>query len=121
MVNLPWAQNGCTTMVSSIHDVTRNVHRRGCPVISLLYYIETAKFVQNVVFMSQVVQPLTTPVTFFSVEINGAKRATEKMPPWLRRAPFDVTHPATESERPRGPLAVRTHEMSQNFVPSFRL
>ena len=40
------------------------------------------------------------------------------MPPWLRRTPFDVTHPARESEQPRGPLAVRTHEMS-HFCAQF--
>ena len=40
------------------------------------------------------------------------------MPSWLRRTPFDVTHPARESEQPRGPLAVRTHEMS-HFCAQF--
>ena len=61
-------------MVSAIYDVTRDIHRRSCPVISLLQCIETVEFVQNVVFVSQVVQPLTTPATFFSVEIDGTKR-----------------------------------------------
>ena len=61
----PATQNGCTTVVSTVYNETRNVHRRGCPVISLLQCMETGKFVQNVVFMSQVVQPLTTPITFF--------------------------------------------------------
>ena len=73
MINLPRAQNGCTTMVSTAHNVSKEVHRRGCPVISLLQCRETGKLVQNVVYVSQVVQALTTPATFFSVEINSAK------------------------------------------------
>ena len=55
-------------MVSTLHSVTKDVHRRRRPVISLLQCIETGEFVQIVVLVSQVVQPLTTPVTFFSVE-----------------------------------------------------
>ena len=42
--------------------------------------IETGMVVQNVVFVSQVVQPLAVPNTFFSVEIDGAQRATETIP-----------------------------------------
>ena len=61
-------------MISTIHNVTRNVHRRSRPVISLLQCIEAREFVQNVVFVSQIVQPLTTPVTIFSV---GAKEPQE--------------------------------------------
>ena len=60
----PRAQHGCTTMVSTVHNVTRDVHRQ-C--------IKTGKLVQDVVFMSQIVQPLTTPLTFVSVKIDGAK------------------------------------------------
>ena len=60
-------------MVSTLHSVTRDVHRRSRPVISLLQCIETGELVQIVVLVLQVVQPLTTPVTFFSVEIDRAK------------------------------------------------
>ena len=77
MVNLPWAQNGCSTMISAIHDIARNVHRRSCPGVSLLQSVETNVLMQNVVFVSQVVQLLTTPVTFFSVEIDGEEEPRE--------------------------------------------
>ena len=66
MINLPRAQNGCTTMVL-------DVHRRNRPVISLLQWIEAGELVQNVVYVSQIVQALTTPAFFFSVKINRAK------------------------------------------------
>ena len=73
VINLPWAQHGCSTVVSTINNISRDVRRRSRPVISLLYCTETEKVVQNVVFMSQVVQPHTTPATLFSVEIKGTK------------------------------------------------
>ena len=67
-------------------------------IAEVVQSIETGVVVQDVVFVSQIFQPLTTPVTFLSVDINGAK----------------------ESEQPRGPLAVRTHEISQIVVSSLR-
>ena len=66
-------------MVSAIYDVARDVHRRSRPVISLLQCIGTGEFVQNVVFVSKVVQPLTTTVTFFSVEIDGTKEPRSRL------------------------------------------
>ena len=36
------------------------------PVVGLLQSVETKKVVQNVVFVLQVVQPLTAPITFFT-------------------------------------------------------
>ena len=53
-------------VVITIHNVTRKVHCRGRPIVSLLQSIETGIFVQNVVFVSQAVQPLAAPNTFRS-------------------------------------------------------
>ena len=44
------------------------------------------------------------------------------MPPWRRRASFDVTHPARESENLRCPIVVRTNDFffskfSAQFAP----
>ena len=60
-------------MVSAIHNATGDVHRRSCPVISLSQCIETGEFLLNVVFVSQVVQPLTTPVTFSLLRLTVEK------------------------------------------------
>ena len=51
----------------------RYIHCRGHPIVSLLQSIETGVVAQDVVFVSQVFQPLTTPATFLSVEVDGAK------------------------------------------------
>ena len=75
----------------------------------------------RVVFMSQIVQPLKTPITFFSVEMDGTKRDTEKKPPWRVRASFDVTRPTRKTARPRGPPAVQAPETCQNSKPSLHL
>ena len=118
--HLPWTQNSCTTKVSSIHDITRNVHRSSRPVINLLQCIEAREFMQNVVLVSQVVQPLTTPVTLFAVENNGAKEPRRRSL-CGGRAPFDVTHPTRESEQPVVPPAVQAPETCQSSVLSFHL
>ena len=98
MVNLPCAQNDCSPMISTIHKKSRNIHCRSCPVVSFLQGIKAWKVMQHAVFVSQVVQPPTTPVTFFSVEIDDTKEPQGMMPPWRRRASFDVTRHSTMFE-----------------------
>ena len=114
MVDLPWAQNGFSTTISAIHNESRNVHRRSRPVISLLQCIKTVKFVQNVMPMSQVVQPLTTPVTFFSVEIYSAEEPRRCCLRGGGARFFDVSRPTRER---RSPPLVRTHGIFRCRVP----
>ena len=65
---------------------------------------------QDVVFVSQVVQPLTTLVTFFSVEINGAKEPRRCC---LRGGCARLSTSRIQQERElwerRGPSLARTH------------
>ena len=89
MINLPWAQNGCFPVVIAIHNVTRHVHCRGRPIVSLLQSIETRIVVQNVVF----VEPLAAPNTLSSVQIDGAKE------------PLGVTHRSKLSVALRRPFS----------------
>ena len=60
-------------MISAMHNTTGNIHRRNRPIISLLQSIITGIVVQDVVFVLQVVQPLTTSITCFSFENKSAK------------------------------------------------
>ena len=79
MIDLPWAQNGCFAVITAVQDTTRNMHCRGSPIVSLLQSIETERVMQDVVFVSQVVQPLTTPITFFTIQIDRAKEPRSRL------------------------------------------
>ena len=73
MVNFPLAQNRCSPTNTSIHN-ENHIHCRSRPIVSLLQSIETV--VQSCrmwCFVSQIVQPLTTPVTFSLLRLTVRK------------------------------------------------
>ena len=84
MAVLPWSQ-------SRNIKKSRHIQCRGRPFVSLLQSVQTGKVVQNVVFVSQVVQPLTAPITFFTIQGLSCKRATDQTVSWVGRAPCCVT------------------------------
>ena len=57
----------------TVHEKPRHIHRRRRPMFGLLPSVETRKVVQKTVFVSQVVEQLTAPITIFTIEINRAK------------------------------------------------
>ena len=60
MIDCPWAQNGCLSMATTVHNVTRNIHISNSPFVSLLNSVKTEVVIQDLVLKSQVVHPLAT-------------------------------------------------------------
>ena len=59
---------------------TRHIHRRRRPIVGLLQGVKTRTVLQKTVFVSQVIQPRTAPVTIFTIEINRANGPRSRLP-----------------------------------------
>ena len=91
MFYFSWARNGCSAVITTVHNVSRYIHCRGRPfVVGLLQSIDTRRVVQNVVFVSQDVQPFTAPINVFYSD-SSRDRATIQSAPRLVRASSCIT------------------------------
>ena len=78
MVNLPWVQNGCS---ACDHDHEQCTEVRSLQKSSNCQSLvkRTNKVVQNVVFVSPVVQPLTAPITFSRFKFTVQKEPRSRL------------------------------------------
>ena len=80
VADFSWTQNGFSTMITTVHDIPKHIHRRNRPLVGPLQSIKIGRVVQKTMFVSQVVQPLTAPVTIFTMEIKRARKPRSRLP-----------------------------------------
>ena len=77
---LMWEVNGSRLSALCHTRKTRHIHRRRRPIVGLLQGVKTRKVLQKTVFVLQVIQPRTAPVTIFTIEINRANGPRSRLP-----------------------------------------